>query len=301
MASLKDIKNRIGSVKNTEQITKAMKLVSTSKLKKAQDNIVGCRPYAYNIRDLIFNISCSRKVTHELLEEKEVKPESKVKTLYVVVTSDRGLCGGFNNNIARWAEARYKECFEKSNGKDSEVDFYFIGKKARDYFMSRGLKDGEVKLNLSKDMCYNLAKDVANKLLKYFTEGEYNEIFVVYNEFKSAIQQDVVAERLLPLKIEQEKSKIASDLYEDPDTIFEPQASEIIDELLKKHFEVQIYRVLSESIASEHAARMTAMDNASKNAKDAIDKLTLTYNKMRQAAITTELIEITSGAEALNG
>jgi F-type H+-transporting ATPase subunit gamma len=297
MASLKEIKNRIGSVKNTQQITKAMKLVSTSKLKKAQDNIVGCRPYAYNIRDLIFNISHSRKVTHELLEKKEVAPDSKLKTLYVVVTSDRGLCGGFNNNIARWAEARYRECLEKN----SDVDFYFIGKKARDYFMSRDLKDGEVKLNLSKDMSYALAKDVAGKLLKYFTEGEYNEIYVVYNEFKSAIQQDVVAERLLPLKVGSEKTQTARDLYEDPDTIFEPQASEIIDELLKKHFEVQIYRVLSESIASEHAARMTAMDNASNNAKDAIDKLTLTYNKMRQAAITTELIEITSGAEALNG
>jgi len=293
MASLKEIKSRIGSVKNTQQITKAMKLVSTSKLKKAQDNIVGCRPYAYNIRDLIQNIAQSRQVSHPLLEEKDQSLSSE-KVLYVVVTSDRGLCGGFNNNISRWAEGRYRNIL--SEGKD--VDFYFIGKKARDYFSSRDLKDGEVKLNLAKDMSYSLAKDVANKLLNYFLDGSYDEVYVVYNEFKSAIQQDVVSERLLPVKME---VNTGSEFYEDLDTIFEPSASEIIEELLQKHFEVQIYRILCESIASEHAARMTAMENASNNAKDAIDKLTLTYNKMRQAAITTELIEITSGAEALKG
>jgi F-type H+-transporting ATPase subunit gamma len=295
MASLKEIKNRIGSVKNTQQITKAMKLVSTSKLKKAQDNIMGCRPYAYNIQELIQNIALSRHVSHPLLEEKD-QAQSSEKVLYVVVTSDRGLCGGFNNNIARWAEKRYKAFADDDQKK--EIDFYFIGKKGRDFFASRGLKDGEVKLNLAKDMSYSLAKDVAGKLLTYFLNGSYDEVHVVYNEFKSAIQQDVVAERLLPLKMQDNSG---SDFYEDPDTIFEPAASEIIEELLQKHFEVQIYRILSESIASEHAARMTAMDNASNNAKDAIDKLTLTYNKMRQAAITTELIEITSGAEALNG
>ena len=225
------------------------------------------------------------------------------------MTSDRGLCGGFNNSIARWAESRY----QKFIGEGKEVDFYFIGKKARDYFASRGLKDGEVRLNLAKDMCYSLAKETADRLLSFFLDGSYDEIHIVYNEFKSAIQQDVVAERLLPLTLKRQEegagsnfysnfySDFYSDFYEDPDTIFEPSASEIIEELLQKHFEVQIYRILSESIASEHAARMTAMDNASNNAKDAIDKLTLTYNKMRQAAITTELIEITSGAEALNG
>ena len=293
MASLKEIKSRIGSVKNTQQITKAMKLVSISKLKKAQNNIIGCRPYAYSIQELIQNIAQSRYVSHPLLEEKD-QAESSEKILYVIVTSDRGLCGGFNNNIARWSENRYKDFVSE----DKEVDFYFIGKKAKDYFASRGLKDGEVRLNLARDMCYSLAKETATKLLTFFLDGSYDEVHVVYNEFKSAIQQDVVAERLLPFKMQE---KIETGFYEDPDTIFEPSASEIIEELLQKHFEVQIYRILSESIASEHAARMTAMDNASNNAKDAIDRLTLTYNKMRQAAITTELIEITSGAEALNG
>ena len=294
MANLRDIKSRIGSVKNTQQITKAMKLVSTSKLKKAQDNIVGCRPYAFNIQELIENIAQSREVSHELLEKSDVTNEFK-KVLFVVVTSDRGLCGGFNNNVARWAESQ----IDKLRGEGKELDFYFIGKKGRDYFRSRGLQEGEVRLNLAKEISYIVAKDVAEMLLAHFKSGKYDEIHVVYNEFKSAIQQDVISERLLPLKMGEASAD--NNQYVDKDIIFEPAPHEIIDELLEKHFEVQIYRVLSESVASEHAARMTAMDNASKNAKEAIDKLTLTYNKMRQAAITTELIEITSGAEALNG
>lgn len=294
MANLKDIKVRISSVKSTQQITKAMKLVSTSKLKKAQDNIIGCRPYAYNIKKMISDIAQSQQVSHRLLEASDVKAKEEAAILYVVVTSDRGLCGGFNSNVARWAEKKYKDLREVS----ANIDFYFIGKKARDYFIAKELKDGDVKLNLAKDMSYELAKDVANDLLNKYNSGDYDEIHIVYNEFKSAIQQDVVCERVLPLQMSSSES---TEKYENPDLIFEPNPNEIIGELLQKYFEVQMYRVLSESIASEHAARMTAMENASNNAKDAIDKLTLTYNKMRQAAITTELIEITSGAEALNG
>jgi F-type H+-transporting ATPase subunit gamma len=292
--NLKEIKTRIGSVKSTEQITKAMKLVSTSKLKKAQDNIQGCRPYALNIKKLIEDIAQSRQVSHPLLEEAEVT-NSAASILFVVVTSDRGLCGGFNNNVSRWADQKSKELAEKYE----RIDFKFIGKKGRDYFKSRSIKGvGEARLNLAKEISYDLAKEVADEMLDVFESGRYDEIHVVYNEFKSAIQQDVVCERILPLKM-----SVADTIekYEDKDLIFEPHPAEIIDVLLEKHFTVQVYRVLSESIASEHAARMTAMDNASSNAKDAIEKLTLQYNKMRQASITTELIEITSGAEALKG
>ncbi len=294
MANLKDIKTRIGSVQSTQQITKAMKLVSTSKLKKAQDNIQGCRPYALNIKKLIEDIAQSKQVSHPLLEEAEVISKAS-KILFVVVTSDRGLCGGFNNNVARWSENKSIELASKHE----KVEFKFIGKKGRDYFKSRGKEEKtEARLNLAKEISYPLAKEIAEELLGAFTKGEYEEIHVVYNEFKSAIQQDVVCERILPLKMDVSD---VSEKYEDKDLIFEPHPAQIIDELLEKHFMVQMYRVLSESVASEHAARMTAMENASNNAKDAIDKLTLTYNKMRQAAITTELIEITSGAEALNG
>jgi len=293
MANLKDIKSRIGSVKSTEQITKAMKLVSTSKLKKAQDNIQGCRPYALGIKKLIENIAQSKQVSHPLLEEKEVVSHAS-NILFVVLTSDRGLCGGFNNNVARWAENKSIEL----KNKYKKIDFYFIGKKGRDYFKARGFEPGEAKLNLAKEISYPLAKGIADEMLALFKKDKYEEIHVVYNEFKSAIQQDVVCERILPLKMAEGEE---THKYDDKDLIFEPHPAEIIEELLTKHFEVQMYRVLSESIASEHAARMTAMDNASTNAKEAIEKLTLQYNKMRQAAITTELIEITSGAEALNG
>ena len=294
MANLKDIKTRIGSVKSTEQITKAMKLVSTSKLKKAQENIQGCRPYALSIKKLIGNISKSKQVSHPLLEECRVTSEAS-NVLFVVVTSDRGLCGGFNNNVSRTADAMAVKICDKYE----KVGFKFIGKKGRDYFRTRGISGtGDVKLNLAKEISYELAKEMADELLEIFHEGHYEEIHIVYNEFKSAIQQDVICERILPLKMD---SDTETEKYEDQDLIFEPHPAQIIDELLQKHFEVQMYRVLSESIASEHAARMTAMDNASKNAEEAIDKLTLTYNKMRQAAITTELIEITSGAEALKG
>ncbi len=294
MANLKDIKTRIGSVKSTEQITKAMKLVSTSKLKKAQDNIQGCRPYALNIKKLIQDIAQSKKVKHPLLKETQVM-SSASSILFVVLTSDRGLCGGFNNNVARWAYNKAKEI----SSKYEKIDFSFIGKKGKDYFKANNVKAKiHVRLNLAKEISYSLAKEIAEDLLNSFKKGQYDEIHIVYNEFKSAIQQDVVCEKLLPLKISSSKSL---DKYEDKDLIFEPNPEEIIKELLEKHFTVQVYRVLSESIASEHAARMTAMDNASNNAKDAIDKLTLQYNKMRQAAITTELIEITSGAEALKG
>lgn len=294
MANLKDIKTRIGSVKSTEQITKAMKLVSTSKLKKAQDNIQGCRPYALNIKRLIEDIAQSKKVSHPLLEEAEVSSNAS-SILFVVLTSDRGLCGGFNNNVSRWAERKSIEL----SSKYEKIDFKFIGKKGRDYFKTREVEASEdARLNLAKEISYSLAKEIADELLGSFTKGQYEEIHIVYNEFKSAIQQDVVCERILPLKMD---SSDASEKYEDNDLIFEPHPAQIIDELLEKHFTVQVYRILSESVASEHAARMTAMENASNNAKDAIDKLTLTYNKMRQAAITTELIEITSGAEALKG
>lgn len=296
MANLKEIRGRIKSVKNTQQITKAMNLVSASKLKKAQDNILGSRPYAFHLKQMIQDIALSQKVTHDLLELEGIPKEEDDdrRLLFVVLTSDRGLCGGFNNNVARWAERKAKEIEQDWD----TIDFFFIGKKGREYFQARGQKGGEVLLNLAKEIGYGLAQEVSQKLLKEYTSGQYDEIVIVYNEFKSAIQQDVVSERLLPLEIGTEMS---GDNYTNKDLIFEPDPSEIIEELLIKHFAVQIYRVMSESIASEHAARMTAMENATNNAKDVINKLTLTYNKMRQAAITTELIEITSGAEALKG
>jgi F-type H+-transporting ATPase subunit gamma len=292
MASLKDIRAQIESTKNTQQITKAMKLVSASKLRKAQHNIVNMRPYALSLRRVISDITITQKISHPLMEKKEhVK-----KVLLVVLTSDRGLCGAFNTNINKYAENYFKE----NKNSLEKVDFFFIGKRGVDHFAKRSLKGIESITRLDKDISYDLASHVADKLLKQYLAGEYDEIRLIYNEFKSAISQNVVCETLIPIDLSlssfaepKNTEKFSKDL------IFEPTAKEIVEQLLVKHFDLQVYRCMSESVASEHGARMTAMENASNNAKEMISKLSLTYNKLRQEKITTELIEIVSGAEAL--
>lgn len=292
MASLKDIRARIDTTKNTQQITKAMKLVSASKLRRAQHNIVNMRPYALTLKRVIADIAITQKVSHPLME-----PKQQVKNvLLVVLTSDRGLCGGFNSTIIKFAgnyAAENKKNFEK-------IDFFFIGRKGHDFFVKKSIKPVNYITKLEKDISYDLADKVADQLLKQYLEGHYDEVRIIYNEFKSAISQKVVCETLIPISIEntsfteeKNKAKFAVDL------IFEPPAEKIIEQLLVKHFDLQVYRCMSESVASEHGARMTAMENASNNARDMISSLTLTYNKARQEKITRELIEITSGAEAL--
>lgn len=292
MATLKEIRTRIDSTKNTQQITKALKLVSAAKLRRAQHNITNMRPYALALKRVIADIAATQKVSHPLMEKK-----SDVKNvLLVVLTSDRGLCGAFNSNISKFAENYWK-----SNRNSLEkIDFFFIGRKGHDYLVKRGIKPVEFIGKLDKDISYNLASSVAERLLKTYLAGEYDEIRLVYNEFKSAISQTVVCETLLPIDMsttsfttDDKNAGFAVDM------IFEPSPEKIIEQLLVKHFDLQVYRSMSESVASEHGARMTSMENASNNAKAMIDSLTLTYNKARQEKITKELIEIVSGAEAL--
>lgn len=275
-----------------------MKMVSAAKLRRAQDNITNVRPYAKKMLNVIADIALTQRIEHPLM----TITKNPKKILLVVLTSDRGLCGAFNGNISKYAEKYYKE----NKDKFETIDFLFIGRKANDYFKAKGIEiePVDVVLNLAKDVSYTLAASTADRLMKYYLEGEYDEIQLVYNEFKSALQQDVVCEKLLPIDISQSSSnngESESDQVMSHDMIFEPAPEEIIDELLNKHFSGQIYRCMSESVAAEHGARMTAMENATNNATDMIRTLTLTYNKLRQASITTELIEITSGAEALNG
>ena len=294
MPSLKDIRARINSTKNTQKITSALKLVSTAKLRKAQMNIVNLRPYAMNLLTLIADIAETQKVEHKLLEPVE-NPKS---VLLLVISSDKGLCGSFNANINKFTEnfiADNKDKYEK-------MDFMFVGRRVRDYFARRDLHPKEFMMGLDREISYSLAAKVANKAIDAFKSGEYDEIKIVYNEFKSAIAQEVTSERILPIDTteinsfdKQEEQVFAKDL------IFEPSPEVIIDQLLEKHFAVQVYRAMSESVAAEHAARMTAMENSTKNAGELIKGLTMTYNKLRQASITKELIEITTGAEALNG
>ncbi len=290
MPSTKDIKRRIVSVKSTKQITKAMKMVSAVKLRKAQMNVVQSRPYAQRMLSVIANIAAAQSVKHPLLET-NVEPK---KILLVVLTSDRGLCGSFNASIQKFAERYYFE----NKSKVEKIDFFFIGRKAADYMKKHKVNNTHVLLNLSREISYNLAATTANTLLEKFLDGQYDEIRLIYNEFKSAISQNVVCETLLPIDTSKATLNESSGNAE---YIFEPRAAIIVEQLLKKHFAVHVYRCMSESIAAEHGARMTAMENATKNADEMIRKMTIAYNKARQAGITKELIEICSGAEALKG
>lgn len=292
MASLKDIRMRIDSTKNTQQITKAMKLVSAAKLRRAQNNITNMRPYAVTLKKVIANITATQKVSHPLM----VKKDNVKKVLLVVLTSDRGLCGGFNSGINKFTEKYYAE----NKPKLEKLDFIFIGKRGLDYFARRDIKGIQNFLKLDKDISYNLAKGIAENLIQFFLDGEYDEIRMVYNEFKSAISQVVTCETLLPIEVDKSSFDAAGNQVA-KDIIFDPSPEAIVEDLLKKNFNLQMYRAMSESVASEHGARMTAMENATNNAKEMINKLTLTYNKARQEKITTELIEIVSGAEALKG
>lgn len=293
MASLKDIRSRIDTTKNTQQITKAMKLVSAAKLRKAQNQIVGMRPYADTLLKMIADVAATNRVTHPLM----TPPAETKRILLVVLTSDRGLCGGFNSLLLKYAENYYKQIKSQTE----RIDFIFIGRRGADYFARRGVKALDVITKLDKDVSYGLASGLAERLMKSYLDGQYDEIRMIYNEFKSAISQKPVSETLLPIDLSKATFKtpegVSSGFSED--MIYEPSPEVIIDQLLVKAFSVQVYRSMSESVAAEHGARMTAMENATNNARDMIDKLTLTYNKLRQEKITTELVEIVSGAEAL--
>lgn len=292
--SLKDIRTRINSTKNTQKITGALKLVSAAKLRRAQQNIVNLRPYARGLLTLIANIAESRKINHKLLQKND-NPKS---ALCVVIASDRGLCGSFNSNVAKFTEPLMTE----KNSPDRKTDFIFIGRRLKEYFSRRNVEPVEFITGLDRDISYLLAARVADTVIRAFEAGQYGEIQIIYNEFKSAISQNVVRERLLPIEpprlggSERDRNQIFS-----KDIIFEPEPEKIVDQLLQKHFAIQVYRCMSESVASEHGARMTSMENSTKNAGELIKNLTITYNKLRQASITKELIEITTGAEALGG
>lgn len=292
MPSLKDIRIRIDSTKNTQQITKAMKLVSAAKLRKAQHQIVNMRPYASTLLRVIADIAATHRVSHPLMQA----PSETKRVLLVVLTSDRGLCGAFNSNINKFADAYYRENVNKFE----KLDFFIIGRRGIDFFARRGIKPIETMLKLDKDVSYKLASHVAERLMSDYLEGRYDEIRLIYNEFKSAISQKVVSERLLPIDVSETTFGASQEATQfSQDMIYEPEPEKIIDQLLLKAFSVQVYRCMCESVAAEHGARMSSMENASNNAKEMISKYTLTYNKLRQEKITTELTEIVSGAESL--
>jgi F-type H+-transporting ATPase subunit gamma len=311
MPSLLDLRRRIRAVKSTQQITKAMKMISASKLRRAQDRVVGARPFALQMQRVL-NSLASRvdPSSHPLLAEREESTDAKV--LLIVITADKGLCGGFNTNIIKAASA-----FINTAG--SPIALGLVGRKGRDFFKRRGFEVRFEEIGIFQRVKYADAKRIAQAAIEEFTSGGVSKVFIVYNEFKSVMQQRVTTEQLLPIPkgtgatVGAEASGAtgaprsegalrgagAPGSKEDVDYIYEPGPAEILGDLLPKHIEIQVYRALLESAAAEHAARMTAMDAATKNSGEIIDTLTLYMNKVRQAAITREIIEVVSGAQAL--
>jgi len=287
MPSLKDIKKRISSVKNTRQITKAMKMVSAAKLRRAQEAVVSARPYADKLLYVLSNLAAREDAdAHTLLQNR-----GKEKALVVLMTADRGLCGGFNTNISKAAEK-----FIRANEEGfREYELMIIGRKGNEYLKHRkGLTIGKVYEHITGSINYQTAALIGKEIVEGYEEERYDAVFLVYNAFRSAISQEATIAKLLPispLPVE-ERTHMAQYIYE-------PNRGEVLSQLMPKHIEVQVFRGLLESVASEHGARMSAMDSASKNASEMIGKLTLQYNRARQAAITKELMEIISGAEAI--
>jgi F-type H+-transporting ATPase subunit gamma len=299
MPSLQSVRRKIASVKKTQKITKAMKMVAAAKLKRTQNRILAARPYALKMRDTIRSLS--RRVNrdaHPLLRKREGEHRRVIVT---VVTSDRGLCGAFNANILRTAITSLKEL--ESRG--VQVELAVVGRKGRDFFRRRAWKIRREVVDIFDKLTFEHGMVMGEEFpaLDEYVAGDIDAVYVIYNEFKSALQQRVVVERLLPIDWVVEISD-RNDLDQATETVpggyqYEPSEDELLKDLLHRNFHVQAYRVLLESSAAEQGARMAAMDGATRNAGELIKKLTTYYNKTRQAAITKELMDIVGGAEAL--
>src|SRR5262245_20496439 len=287
MPSLIDIRRRVRAVKSTQQITKAMKMVSSSKLRRAQERILRSRPYAQEMLR-VFNSLATRTeaARHVLLQE-----QFGQRPLLIVITADRGLAGSFNASVIKSAAEFITEHPGDAN---QQVALALVGRKGRDFFLRRGFDVRYEEVGLFQNVKWSHAQAIANTAIKEFLAPEIGSVYLVYNQFKSIMSQQVVIERLLPIaKLEQEPSAVPVDY------LFEPSPEQLLDTLLPFHVAVQVNRALLESSAAEHAARMTAMDSATRNAREMVDRLTLYMNKVRQAAITREIIEVVSGAQSV--
>lgn len=288
MPSLIDLRRRIRAVRNTQQITKAMKTVSASKLRRAQDRILGARPYARELRRVLSGLASRVDAAgHALLAAPA--PQAARTSLLVVVTADKGLCGGFNAAVIRRVGAYLDEA-------SGPVALALLGRKGRDFFRRHAVEVRYEDSQFFHDLQYIHAQGVAEAVIGQFTAGAVTHVDLVYNRFKNVMQQEIMVDRLLPIpRVEPEED--ATERL--PEYLFEPHPERIFDTLLPRYVEMQVFRALLESVAAEHAARMTAMDSATRNAGTMIESLTLHMNKVRQATITRELIEVVSGAEAL--
>lgn len=288
MATLRDIRRRINSVKSTQQITKAMKMVAAAKLRKAQERLMDARPYAERLGDLLSHVASQENVSgHPLLAVRDAE-----KFCYIVVTSDRGLCGSFNSNAIRAAKSEIDALMA-----EKDVKVLNIGRKGFEFYSRRDYPVAEKWLGIFDSLDFQTASTISNFVQGLYRNMEADRVVVVYNSFKSAGTQILKVQQLLPL----EPKVSDGNSYGSVDYLYEPDARQILAELVPKNLNVQIWRILLESYAAEQGARMVAMDSATENAQDMIYDLTLYYNKVRQAAITTEISEIVGGAEALRG
>ena len=282
MASLKDIRDRIKSVKSIQKVTSAMKMVAAAKVRRAQEKMEQARPYTFALEEVIHHLlpDIDRDML-DLLEVRDIKRKA-----YVVVSADRGLAGAFNTNITKIAQQEIDQ-FGKEN-----VDLFCIGKKSRDYFKRRDYNIIESHIDFWNELDYDNAMMIGRSIIDHFISGKVDEIHVIYNYFLNLAHQEIKSEVLLPLVYDKQDKEIKDRLYE-------PSKEKLVSSLVPRHLNIQVWKYLVESYASEQAARMMAMENATTNAKDMIKSLTLEFNKARQAAITTEMLEIVSGAEAL--
>ena len=290
MPSLLDLRRRIRAVKSTQQITKAMKAVAASRLRKAQDQILGARPFAHQMHRVLSGLASQVDTSaHPLLTQRAADAPER-PTLVVVVTADKGLCGSFNTNVI-------KESGELLVGSGRPgPSLGLVGRKGRDFFGRRGFDVRFELVNIFSQLNYGHAQAIARAAIEAFTGGEVDSVQLVYNEFKSVMEQRVVVEPVLPIT---RLEAPPTDEAQRADYLFEPDPAVIFDTLIPRHVEIQIYRALLESAAAEHAARLMSMDSATKNATEMIEDLTLYMNKVRQATITREIIEVVSGAQAL--
>ena len=286
MPSLIDIRRRIRSVKNTQQITKAMKMVSAAKLRRAQDRVIAARPYAQIMERMLKNVAQAASEDPDTANNPLLARRDEKRILFLVITGDRGLAGAFNSSVIKAAQRFIAE------HRDAEIELELMGRKGRDFFRKRHPRiAGEYSTLFQKIVRYEDALEIARKVVEKFSRAEIDAVYMVLNQFKSVVAPELRIARLLPIDLPETQERI--------DYIYEQPPRELLAALLPRYVEIRIYRAMLESAAAEHAARMTAMDAASSNAADVIDRLTLNMNRVRQASITREIIEIVSGAAAL--
>jgi len=295
MANLRDIRNRISSVNSTQQITKAMKMVAAAKLRKAQERMTKTRPYAAKIQEVVGRLADSGNVSSPLVE----KSDNNENLLFIIIGSDRGLCGGFNNNLFKEVEKRLENEFS-SQLEAETISLVTIGKKATSYFKKRKYNVIESFPGFFDSIEYDSTSAIMESAISDFVKKTYDEVYLAFNEFKTVIAQNRKIEKVLPIDPSSFNAKTVDDSKSIIDYIYEPNSKAILDKLLPLHLNTQLWKAVLESNASEQGARMTAMDSATENAKDLERDLKLKYNQARQSAITTEISEIVSGAQALS-